>query len=122
MGLKIYTVHTSGWSADGDAILIREGFSVAAFLFGPFWALWHGMWRTAIALLLLAGAVSGGAIAAGFTDGAELVMSLGVQVATGLWGNDWRRYVLARWDILERGTVAARRLGDAEQRYYAVGV
>ena len=123
MGTNIYTIHTNGWSAapDDDAILIREGFNVAAFVFGPFWALWHGMWRTAIVLLLLAGAVSGGALAAGLTDGAELVLSLGVQAATGLWGNDWRRHVLARRDVLERGTVSGRRLRDAERRYLLGG-
>ena len=123
MAMKIYTVHTNGWSAsaDADAILIREGFNVAAFLFGPFWALWHGMWRTAIALLLLAVAVSGGAMAAGLADGAELVLSLGVQAATGLWGNDWRRHVLARRGVLERTAIAAPGYRDAERRHLVGG-
>lgn len=121
MGMKIYTVHTSSWSPADDAVLIREGFNLAAFLFGPFWALWHGMWRTAIVLLLLALTVSGVAIAVGLTDGAELTVSLGLQAATGLWANDWRRHVLARRDVLERGTVAGRRLDEAEQRYLMGG-
>lgn len=119
MGTKIYTVHTNAWSAapDGDAILIKEGFSLPAFLFGPLWALWHGMWRTAIVLLILSGVVSGTALVAGLADGAEFALSLGLQVAIGLWANDWRRHVLARGDILERGVISARRLRDAEQRY-----
>ena len=41
----------------------------------------------------------------------------GLQAAIGLWGNDWRRYFLARRDVLERGAISARRLRDAEQRY-----
>ena len=119
MGTNIYTVHTNAWSAapDGDAVLIKEGFSLPAFLFGPLWALWHGMWRTAIVLLALSLAVSGAALVAGLADGAELVLSLGLQAAIGLWANDWRRYVLARRDVLERGVISARRLRDAEQRY-----
>ena len=119
MGLHIYTVHTNSWSAapDGDAILIREGFCLPAFLFGPLWALWHGMWRTAIVLLFVSVGVSVAALAAGLADGAELALSLGLQAAIGLWANDWRRYALARRDVLERGTIAARRLRDAERRY-----
>jgi len=119
MGTNVYTVHTNSWSAapDGDAVLIREGFCWPAFLFGPLWALWHGMWRTAIVLLLLSVSVSGSAMAAGLTDGAELTLSLGLQAAMGLWANDWRRHVLARRDVLERGTVSARRLREAERRY-----
>lgn len=119
MGTKIYTVHTNSWSAapDGDAVLIKEGFSWPAFLFGPIWALWHGMWRTAIALLLLSAAVSGAAFFAGLTEAGDFALSMGLQVAMGLWANDWRRYVLARRDVFERGAIAARRLRDAERRY-----
>ena len=123
MGAKIYTVHTNGWSAapGEDAILIREGFSLAAFLFGPLWAVWHSMWRTAMVLLFLAVAIIGGAMTAGLTDGAELALLLSLQAATGIWGNDWRRHVLARCGILERGVVAGRHLRDAEWRYLLKG-
>jgi hypothetical protein len=119
MGTNIYTVHTNAWSAapDGDAVLIKEGFSWPAFVFGPVWALWHGMWRTAIVLVLLSVAVSGAAFVAGLAEAGDLALSVGLQVAMGLWANDWRRHVLARRDVLERGAVAARRLRDAEQRY-----
>lgn len=119
MGTNIYTVHTNSWSAspDGDAILIKEGFCWPAFLFGPIWALWHGMWRTAIVLAILSAAVSGIGLVAGLAEAGDLALSAGLQVAMGLWANDWRRYVLRRRDILERGAIAARRLRDAEQRY-----
>ncbi len=119
MGTKIYTVHTNSWSAsaDGDAVLIKEGFSWPAFLFGPLWALWHGMWRTAIVLVILSGAVSGAGLVAGLAEAGDLALSAGLQVAMGLWANDWRRHVLARRDIRERGAIAARRMRDAEQRY-----
>jgi hypothetical protein len=119
MGTNIYTVHTNSWSAapDGDAILIKEGFSWPAFVFGPIWALWHGMWRTAIVLVILSVIVSGIALVVGLADAGDLALSLGLQAAIGLWANDWRRYVLARRDVFERGTIAARRLRDAERRY-----
>lgn len=124
MRTNIFTVHRNSWSAAprDDAILIREGFNVAAFLFGPFWALWNGMWRTTIFLLLLTLAVSGGAKMLGLSDSAMLVLCLGAQAAAGLWGNDWRRHVLARRGILERGTVEGRSLRDAERRYLLGGL
>ena len=124
MRTNIFTVHRNSWSAAprDDAILIREGFNVAAFLFGPFWALWNGMWRTTIFLLLLTVAVSGGAKMLGLSDSAMLVLCLGAQAAAGLWGNDWRRHVLARRGILERGTVEGRSLRDAERRYLLGGL
>lgn len=119
MGTNIFTVHTNSWSAsaDGDAVLIKEGFSWAAFLFGPLWALWHGMWRTAIGVVIMSGAVSGIGRVVGLAEAGDLALSAGLQVAMGLWANDWRRYVLARRDILERGAIAARRMSDAEKRY-----
>jgi hypothetical protein len=119
MATNIYTVHTNSWSAapDGNAVLIKEGFNWAAFVFGPIWALWHGMWRTAIVLVILSGTVSGIGLVAGLAEAGNLALSLGLQVAMGLWANDWRRYVLTRRDVLERGAIAARRLRDAERRY-----
>lgn len=121
MGRRIYTVHARAWStsADADAVLVPEGFNWAAAVFGPFWALWHGMWRTAIALLVLSLAVSGAVFLAGMTDAVDMTLSLAVQAAIGLWANDWRRYALARRDFTERAVVGGRNLADAEAHYFA---
>ncbi|MEK9708323.1 MAG: DUF2628 domain-containing protein [Alphaproteobacteria bacterium] len=121
MGRRIYTVHAPGWSpaADADAVLVPEGFNWAAFFFGPLWALWHGMWRTAIALLVISLGLSGAVFAAGMTDAVDMTLSIAVQVAIGLWANDWRRYALARRDYRERAVVSGRNLADAEAHYFA---
>ena len=120
MGTRIYTVHARPWAAaaDGEAVFVPEGYNWAAFVFGPIWALWHGMWKSAIGLLGLSLVVSGMAVVAGMAEGAELAVTLGLQAAVGLWANDWRRHVLTRRDYVERGVVAARRLADAEERYF----
>jgi hypothetical protein len=119
MGLRAFTVHTRAWSAeaDGDALLIKEGFSWPALVFGPFWALWHGMWKTAIVLFAAAIAITLAATLGGFSGGAESAVSLAVQAATGLWANDWRRHVLARKGYVETTAVLARNLRDAEERF-----
>lgn len=121
MARKIYTVHARSWSAagDGDAVFVREGFSWPAFVFGPFWALWFGLWKTAVVLFLVSLAVSGLVVVAGMTDAADIALTLGLQALVGLWANDWRRYVLTRRDYSERGVVGGQNLSDAEYHYFA---
>jgi len=46
-------------------------------------------------------------------------VTLALQTLMGLWGNDWRRYVLVRSDYLERAVVSGRKLADAEHHYFA---
>lgn len=123
MAKKVYTVHTRSWSpaSDGDAVFIKEGFCWPGFVFGPLWALWFGMWRTAVFLFLLSVVISGVVVVAGMIDGAELAVTLALQAMVGLWGNDWRRYVLSRRDFAERGVVSGRKLADAEHHYFAGG-
>lgn len=119
--MKTYTVHILPWSAmrHGDVVLIAEGFSWRALIFGPFWALWHGMWRTAIVLLVLAVAIGGAAELAGLAPDAVSVFQLLVQTGLGLWGNDLRRAALARRGYVERTVIVARNETEAEHRYIA---
>ena len=53
--MKAYSVQTLPWSSasDSDVALIVEGFSWPALIFGPFWALWHGLWRTVIVWVVM---------------------------------------------------------------------
>ena len=121
MARSIFTVHARSWSpaGDADAVFVREGFSWPAFIFGPIWALWFGMWKTAILLLVLSIVVSGILVVVGITEAGELAVTLALQTLMGLWGNDWRRYVLVRSDYLERAVVSGRKLADAEHHYFA---
>jgi hypothetical protein len=118
--LRTYTVHARPGSAasDGDAVFVRDGFSWPAFILGPFWAIWFGMWRTAIGLLLLSGGISGLVLAVGMAEAGKLVVTLALQAVMGLWGNDWRRYVLRRSDMAERAVVSGRNARNAEDRYF----
>ncbi len=117
--MKTYSVHTLPWSAasDGDVVLVGEGFNWAALIFGVFWALWNGMWRTAIVLVVIGAAVGAIAALAGLTPNAATLLQILVQVGLGLWGNDLRRLALARRGYVERTVVAARNREEAEHRY-----
>jgi hypothetical protein len=118
--VKTYSVHTLPWSAasDGDVVLIAERFSWPALIFGPFWALWHGMWRTVIVLLVIGAAIGGGGALAGLAPDAVSVFQALVQIGLGLWGNDLRRAALARRGYVERAAVAGRNEAEAEHRYF----
>jgi len=121
MGRRIYTVHAPGWSpaSDADAVFIKEGFCWPAFVFGPLWALWTGMWRTALFLFGVSVVVSSVVVVFGITNPAELAVTLALQAVVGFWGNDWRRHVLARRDYAERGVISGRNRLDAEDHYFA---
>jgi len=118
--VKTYSVQTLPWSSASDSgvVLIAERFSWPALIFGPFWALWHGMWRTVIVLLVIGAAIGGASALAGLAPDAVSVLQFLVQIGLGLWGNDLRRAALARQGYVERAVVAGRDEIEAEHRYF----
>ena len=118
--MEIYSAQTLPWStaSDSSVMLVAEGFNWYALIFGPFWALWHGMWRTAIVLVAIGAAVGGLGALAGLAPDAVTVCQTLVQVGLGLWGNDLRRAALARHGYVERAVVTGRNREEAEQRYF----
>jgi hypothetical protein len=119
--VKTYSVQTLPWSAasDSEAVLIAEGFNWFALIFGPFWALWHGMWRTAIVLVVIGAALGGLGALIGVMPDVVSVFEVLVQIGLGLWGNDLRRAALSRQrGYVERAVVCGRNQAEAEQRYF----
>jgi hypothetical protein len=106
--MRIYTAHLAPGRAPQ---LVREGFSVGAFLFGPLWLFAQRAWVPGvIALALLIGiGVLGGAIGG---SGTAPIFLLGYAVLLGFNGRD-----LCRWSLARRGYeeshVLAGRDGDA---------
>lgn len=118
--MKIYSVQTLPWSSASDSavVLIAERFNWYALVFGPFWALWHGLWRTAIVLVVIGAAIGGAGTLAGLAPDAVSVFQVIVQIGLGLWGNDLRRAALSRRGYVERAVVAGRNADEAEHRYF----
>jgi hypothetical protein len=84
-------------------VLIREGFSIWAALFGWIWLLWQRAWIPAalvfavdLVVLRIGASPAGGAIC------------LGVVVLQGLLGRDLVRWSLARQGFAQGPIVAAR--------------
>ncbi len=121
--MKTYSVQVLPWSSASDrsVVLIAEKFSWPALIFGPFWALWHGMWRTASALLVISVAIGGVSVLVGLAPDVVSVFQVLVQIGLGLWGNDLRQAALARCGYVECAVVAGRDAVEAEHRYFTTG-
>jgi hypothetical protein len=116
--MRVYTVHLPPLSnRDSDPVLIREGFSWAAFLFGPVWAITNRLWIATFGMALFIIVLS--ALMDGLQIGliVQAIVSLTVAVLFGAHGNDWNRRGLAHRGYRETGVVAARNYEEALARY-----
>ncbi|MBV8400079.1 MAG: DUF2628 domain-containing protein [Acetobacteraceae bacterium] len=88
--MRFWTVHVR---PGDEPVLVREGFSWGALIFGWLWLLLHRAWIPAI-LLCASGLIVGTLT----TDGIRLVLLGAILAFQGLFGND-----LWRWSLERRG-------------------
>ncbi len=98
----------------GSATILPEGFSWGAFLFGPLWFLFHGLWLSAILLVLLYMAIAGAADHFAVAEGIWSIAVFTVNVLVGFNARDWWRLMLDRQGFRFVGVVQARSLEQAE--------
>jgi hypothetical protein len=106
--MKFWTAHVRQGTAP---VLVREGFSWSALLFGPLWLAVHRAWIPAVLtaaatvlILLLA------------TDGLSALLLTALVLSLGLSGQDLRRWSLDHRGYLLAQVVAARSEIDALER------
>jgi hypothetical protein len=111
--MTIYSIHGDP-SKPEEAVFVREGFSIAAFIFQPFWALINRMWVTAAALFAI-----GISISTLITQPAiQSIASLAVALVFGFAANDLRRRSLALKGRKDLGLVSGESLEEAELRFF----
>ena len=88
--MRTWTVHLK---PDAQPVLVREGWSWGAFLFGPFWLLFQRAWLPGGAVLALTLI-----LAAAARQPTQALLSLALGVLLGLLGRD-----LVRWSLQRRG-------------------
>ena len=115
--MRLYTVHTRPWTADGDPVLVKEGFCWPAAAFTSLWALWQRMWLEALAILGVEVALGVGLAFVGIDVVSILAIQAGFKVLLGVIGNDLHRLALRRRGLVEEGVVAGERRSAAEFRY-----
>ncbi len=100
--MTVWTVHAKGTA---QPVLVREGFSLWAFLFTAPWFALNGMWL--VLVLYLAGGVVAGAAMSGLPEALSGAAALLVQLLIGFHARDLRRWTLARQGFRVIGVVAA---------------
>lgn len=102
--MKIYTAHLR---AGRVPVLVTEGFTWGALLFGPLWLLWHRAWVVALLSLVPLG------LALLAPPAWRPVLSFGVLLLLGFSGRDLVRWSLARRGYALAHVVAGRGRDDA---------
>ena len=109
--MRIWTTHEK---PHAPPLLVREGFSWGALLFGPIWLAANRAWLASGATLLL-----GVSILVLAQPPASSVLLLGLAVLTGLFGRDLVRWSAAHRGYAETHVVAARNEDEARLRLLA---
>lgn len=122
--MPIYTVHVPEAAPDAvtradDTVLVRDGFSGRAFLFGILYLLWHRLWIPAVIWLLTGGVLA--AIAGLLHPPAVAIVALLglMHLYLGAEGADLRRGALARHGCPVRDLLFAPDLDTAEAVFFA---
>lgn len=123
--MEVYTVHVKP-GADGahnherqaGAVFVPERFSFWAFLFQPFWALYHRLWLVAIGIVLALILLGTIAERLHLSDGQALVLQVLFAIFVGAEAQNMRRWTLGRRGYEIRGVVAGEDLDQAERRYF----
>ncbi len=99
-----------------DIALVPYGFSWGAFLFQALWALYRGVWLTAILLLVAAMAISLIADTLGLDPLGAATVEIAGSLILAFGANDLRRFELVRRGFAVTGIVRAAGLAEAEAR------
>lgn len=118
--VRVYTAHLRPFAREPDrgAVFVKDGFSWAAFVFLPIWALYHRMWWHAFGIAVAYAGLIVAVDFAGLDPTVEALMGLGFSLIVGFEANDWRRDELYRRGWIERGVALGRGLDEAELDWF----
>lgn len=111
--LHSYTVHERPGQPE-EPILVREGFSALAFVFGGLWLLVHRAWLAGIVVLLLGGVLEWMQARAVLASPVPELLQLLLAFYVGLEGRELQREALERRGYGLGGVV----LADNEERAF----
>jgi hypothetical protein len=118
-----FTVHLPppmpGRDPDTAIQFVADRFHWSAFLLPWVYFLWHFMWLTAFAYLLVFVAIAIGLAALGVTPLAAFGVAVLLNLLVGLEAPQLRRRSLARRSYMEQAVVVADSYAAAERRYFA---
>jgi Protein of unknown function (DUF2628) len=122
--MAVYTVHEPPSLAADDAAefdrfkFVRDGFSFWAFLFGPFWMAWHGLWLVLICYLVIMGGFDAAMMGLGVSPAEVFVAGVLIALLVGLEAATLRRFTLARRGWRYVGLASGESQEAAERRFF----
>jgi|SRR5581483_2727022 len=122
--MSVYTVHEPPLKASEPAdpdryVFVRDGFHFWAFLLGPVWMIWRGLWLVLLCYLLVLVAIGFGLYAAKVTDGAAVTIGFLMALLVGFEASTLRRWTLKRRGFRDVAAVVGDDLESAERRFFS---
>ncbi len=108
--MKIWTAHEK---PNAPPILLCEGFSFGALIFGPFWLAMHRVWAIAGAVFLLTILI----LLVTYPP-ASLILLAGLALLLGLSGRDLVRWHITSHGYVESNVVTGRNEDEARSRLF----
>lgn len=118
MASYVYLTPPGAAPQDERTLVLRDGFSILTFLVPPVWFAFHRLWFEAglsLALLVLAGLLSGSSIG----EAAGPALSLAVSLFCGLEGRALRIAALERQGFTLDSVVEAANRDEADEIYFS---
>ena len=109
--MAVYSVHMRPISEHpnpDEFVFVRDGFSLWAFLFGPFWMLRHRLWLVLLIYLAVVIALAAALHFLGASPGAKVAAGFLLCFLVGFEAATLRRFGLARRGSNELGIVVSR--------------
>ncbi len=122
--MSIYTVHepprreTESPAHAERFVFVRDGFSWAAFLFGPLWMLRHRLWLVLVLYVLFIAVLAYGLRALEASVFTAVAAGVLVALLIGIEASTLRRWKLARRRWTNLGVVVGDDLEAAERRFF----
>ena len=119
MTTHVYTVYERGAPEEGDAVFVREGFSIFGFVFSFFWLFFHRAWFAGFVVLMLWLLIIGAPFYYDLNVALAAGLRLVLLLAVGVFAFDLWRDALERRGYVFRDVAVGGNREEAEMRYYA---
>jgi Protein of unknown function (DUF2628) len=122
--MSVYTVYAPPLRAADTApnperfVVVRDGFSIWAFLFAALWMLWHRMWLVLLLYLVIGGVIEAALRYAGFSDWVLVAVAVALSFLVGAESSTLRHFTLERRGFRTVGVVSGDNLEMAERRFF----
>jgi Protein of unknown function (DUF2628) len=104
--------------ASEKVVFLRDGFSLAAFVFGPFWLFWNRAYLAAGLWLALMTALAVGGTALGVRPEATALINFALSLALGFEGVRFIIWTLERRGFRQSGIIACDNAQEAEEVFF----